>query len=87
MIKIKRQKITWIFEDKRIIAFDRLQATSYSVVNGNSKKDINELKKELSQTNIGNNWIEVLGLAQKYNLIGSAVRKEKRWLDDSDVLF
>lgn len=87
MIKIKKQKIDWIIEEKRIIAFDSLQATSYSLVNDNLKKDLNSLKQELINSDSGNTWVEVVSLAYKYHLTGVAIKKDERWLDDTNVIF
>lgn len=82
MIKIKKKKIYWIIEEKRIVACDRLQATSYSVVNDNSKKDLNQLKQELLTSNNGGTWVEVISLASKHHLTGVATKKDERWFDE-----
>jgi len=86
MIKIKRQKITWIIEDSRIVACNKYQATSYNLLGSNSKKDLFSMKDELLKIDVGNNWVEVLELSAKHHLTGVSTRVNKEWLDGEDSI-
>lgn len=80
--KIKKKKIYWLIEDKRIIAFDKLQATSYDIFGPNYKKNFVEMKKQVLKTDLGGDWIEVLTLAVQNDMIGNGVRVRQEWFDD-----
>lgn len=79
--KIKKGKIYWIIEDNRIIAFDKLQATSYNIFGFNYKKDLIAMKKEILKTDFGRNWAEVLTIAMRNQMIGASVRVREEWFD------
>lgn len=78
MIKIKRQKINWIIEKNRIVAYDKMQATSYNLLGDNLKRNLIAMKKELQNNEVGNNWVEVIELASKHHLRGVAIMDFKR---------
>ena len=79
--KIKKGKIYWIIEDNRIIAFDKLQATSYNIFGFNYKKDLIAMKKEILKTDFGRNWAEVLTIAMRNQMIGASVRVREEWFE------
>ena len=51
--KIKKDKIYWLIEDKRIVAFDKLQATAYDIFGFNYKKNLISMKKQVLKTELG----------------------------------
>lgn len=79
--KIKKGKIYWIIEDNRIIAFDKLQATSYNIFGFNYKKDLIAMKKEILKTDLGKNWAEVLTIAMRNQMIGASIRVREEWFE------
>lgn len=80
--KIKKGKIYWIIEENRIIAFDKLQATSYDIYGFNYKKNLVEMRKQVVKTELGRDWVEVLTLAVQNDMIGNGVRVNPEWFDD-----
>lgn len=79
--KIKKDKIYWLIEDKRIVAFDKLQATSYDIFGFNYKKNLISMKKQVLKTELGRNWPEVLTLAVQNEMIGVSIRVREEWFE------
>ena len=79
---IKKSKIIWIINSESIIAADKLQATCYNSFMAADKQPFMKMREKVlwSKENELNSWIEVIGLAQKYGIIGYGTRVKKDWL-------
>lgn len=80
-IIIRKTKINWLLQDNCIIAFDKLQATCYNILNGQNKKNFDLMTNLLAKSSPDeyNNWVDAICLAQDMEMIGYGTRVRQEW--------
>lgn len=81
---IRRKKIGWVFGEDTIIAFDRLQATTFHMFCYANKKNLDDMKStilESSQDEYGT-WADALELARSFKVKSYSTAVKKEWLNE-----